>query len=166
MRYTYEYNGETYQIDLERNSDGTYSATIGEERYTFAVTTSMNGAQLLRFEDGRQVLAHSARDGEQRFIHISGASYTLTVPDTRRKRRGGGGSAGDLSAQMPGQVMDVLVADGEQVSAGQPLVVLEAMKMEIRVAAPADGVVKQVRVQKGDMVERGQLLVSFEAAGI
>jgi biotin carboxyl carrier protein len=64
---------------------------------------------------------------------------------------------------MPGQVVDVLVAEGETVTRGQTLVILEAMKMEIRAAAPADGRVKRLLVGKGDVVERGQHLVEFEA---
>jgi biotin carboxyl carrier protein len=71
-------------------------------------------------------------------------------------------SGGDLTAQMPGQVVETLVSDGESVASGQTLVILEAMKMEIRIAAPADGVVKKVLVSQGDIVDRGQPLVEME----
>ncbi|MCB9457792.1 MAG: biotin/lipoyl-binding protein [Anaerolineaceae bacterium] len=64
---------------------------------------------------------------------------------------------------MPGQVVNVLVAVGDSVTRGQTLVVLEAMKMEIRVAAPGDGTVRRLLVAQGDVVERGQLLL--EVAG-
>jgi biotin carboxyl carrier protein len=62
---------------------------------------------------------------------------------------------------MPGQVRAVLVAAGDAVKAGQTLVVMEAMKMEIRANAPFDGIVAGVRVQVGDVVERDAALVEL-----
>jgi len=63
---------------------------------------------------------------------------------------------------MPGVVLDVRVEPGQQVTAGQTLVVLEAMKMEHHMAAPADGTVAEVRVATGDQVANGALLLVFE----
>jgi pyruvate carboxylase subunit B len=62
---------------------------------------------------------------------------------------------------MPGQVRAVQVTMGQSVSKGQTLLVVEAMKMEIRVVAPRDGLVKSLRVQQGQTVERDQLLVEI-----
>ena len=69
---------------------------------------------------------------------------------------------GSLTAPMPGAVVRVLVEAGQSVSVGQPLVVLEAMKMEHTVASPADGVVAEVRVQPGLQVDAGSVLVIVE----
>ncbi|MEJ8278695.1 biotin carboxylase N-terminal domain-containing protein [Pseudonocardia spirodelae] len=66
--------------------------------------------------------------------------------------------AGSLLAPMPGSVVRVLAAAGDPVTAGQPLVVLEAMKMEHTVAAPGDGVLGELRVAAGDQVDAGQVL--------
>ncbi|WP_421118435.1 biotin/lipoyl-containing protein [Aquihabitans daechungensis] len=63
---------------------------------------------------------------------------------------------------MPGVVLDVRVEPGQHVTAGQTLVVLEAMKMEHHMAAPADGTVAEVRVAAGDQVANGALLLVFE----
>jgi propionyl-CoA carboxylase alpha chain len=68
-------------------------------------------------------------------------------------------SAGSLVAPMPGAVVRVLVDAGAEVEAGQPLVVLEAMKMEHTVASPATGTVSEVKVQPGQQVEAGAVLV-------
>jgi biotin carboxyl carrier protein len=67
-------------------------------------------------------------------------------------------AAGSLLAAMPGAVVRVLAGEGDAVTAGQPLVVLEAMKMEHTVAAPADGVLSDLRVRQGDQVDTGQVL--------
>jgi len=73
-----------------------------------------------------------------------------------------GDQGASLTAQMPGQVRALLVAKGDSVTRGQTLVILEAMKMEIRVAAPSDGKISRVNVQQGEVVERGQTLVEIE----
>ena len=71
------------------------------------------------------------------------------------------GPAGRVCATMPGKVVAVLVAAGEEVAAGQPLVVIEAMKMENELTAPAAGHVKAVRVSPGQVVEGGAVLVEL-----
>jgi acetyl/propionyl-CoA carboxylase alpha subunit len=67
-----------------------------------------------------------------------------------------------LQAQMPGTVIRVLVAEGDEVSARQPLLVLEAMKMETPVVSPHEGVVRRVHVAEGDQVAAGALLIELE----
>jgi biotin carboxyl carrier protein len=66
--------------------------------------------------------------------------------------------AGGCTAPMPGKVVKVLVAEGDPVSAGQTLLVLEAMKMEHTVRAPADGTLSRLAVSSGDQVDTGALL--------
>jgi propionyl-CoA carboxylase alpha chain len=73
-------------------------------------------------------------------------------------------AAGSLVAPMPGSVVRVLVEAGARVSKGQPLVVLEAMKMEHTLTAPVDGTVKSIRYAVGEQVPEGAELVEFEVA--
>ncbi len=77
--------------------------------------------------------------------------------------RAAAGSRSELTALMPGTVIRVLVAAGDAVAPGQPLVVLEAMKMETPVTAPYEGTVKAVHVEEGARVPGGALLVELEA---
>jgi 3-methylcrotonyl-CoA carboxylase alpha subunit len=72
--------------------------------------------------------------------------------------------AGGLTAPMPGKVVAVLVAEGDQVEAAQPLVVIEAMKMEHTISAPGAGKITALRYQVGEQVDEGAALVGFEAA--
>lgn len=74
------------------------------------------------------------------------------------------GATAGLSAPMPGIIVSVLVAPGDTVDIGQPLVVMEAMKMENSLPSPRAGVVEKVHVAKGDEVDNGQILVSIKAA--
>jgi 3-methylcrotonyl-CoA carboxylase alpha subunit len=70
--------------------------------------------------------------------------------------------AGAVRAPLPGKIIDLRVKAGDTVSRGQPLLVLEAMKMEHTLAAPADGTVKSVRYAVGEQVPEGAELVEFE----
>ncbi|MCB9450578.1 MAG: acetyl-CoA carboxylase biotin carboxyl carrier protein subunit [Anaerolineaceae bacterium] len=161
MIYTYEMDGTMYTVNLERRADGSYQAVIGDRTYTFQAEAVNNGGWLLTY-GARRELVYSAAQGDQRYVNVGGHDFTLAVTDARSHRRRQTSSGGDLKAQMPGQVVDVLATVGENVTRGQTLVVLEAMKMEIRVSAPVDGVVKRLLVAKGDVVERGQLLLEVE----
>jgi propionyl-CoA carboxylase alpha chain len=71
---------------------------------------------------------------------------------------------GTLVAPMPGTVTRLLVRAGAEVAAGQPLLALEAMKMEHEFTAPTDGVLAEVRVEEGSQVETGAVLAVVEAA--
>ncbi len=68
----------------------------------------------------------------------------------------------DLKAPMPGLVLKVFVAEGDEVKKGDNLFVLEAMKMENIIKAPADAVIKTIKIKPADKVEKGQLLILFK----
>ncbi|MBS0595083.1 MAG: acetyl-CoA carboxylase biotin carboxyl carrier protein subunit, partial [Proteobacteria bacterium] len=75
-----------------------------------------------------------------------------------------GGDSGRLEAPMPGKVLSIAVKPGEQVSRGQPLAVMEAMKMEHTIHAPRDGVVAELLYAVGDQVAEGAELLRLEAS--
>ncbi len=162
MRYSYEHNNQTHTLDLQRLPDGRYQVMLDGREIVIQATQLADGGWLLRHEQQQQI-AYTASADDQRYVQVDGGRFALTVSDQRRRRRAAG-AAGDLTAQMPGQVMAVAVSAGDSVEAGQTLVVLEAMKMEIRVAAPTDGTVQQVHVKAGDVVERGQTLLEISEA--
>jgi biotin carboxyl carrier protein len=167
MIYSYQHNGQTYTIRLEHAPDGSYKATIGEHSFPVEVQ-ALNGGGWRLLLDGKRITVQGAAAGNQRYLHLDGGHYTLSVQDARTKRRKSSAADGDLTAQMPGQVVDVLVAEGDTVSTGQTLLILEAMKMQNRVVAPGEGRVRRLLVGKGTLVERGQLLleiISNEASG-
>lgn len=113
--------------------------------------------------DGEHITAHISSDGVKRWVTINGQTVVLTKSSGAQK--GGHAhhhTAGELTAPMPGQVRSVNVSEGETVMKGQTLIVLEAMKMEIRIQSPRDGTVGKLFVQQGNTVEREQTLIEIE----
>ena len=74
------------------------------------------------------------------------------------------GVRGSIGAPMPGTVIDIMVAEGDKVEKGQPIMVLSAMKMEMMVNAPAAGVVKHIAIEKDMKLEGDDLLVEIECS--
>ena len=92
----------------------------------------------------------------------SGGSFTFIYPDPLQSD-GNDGAGGDvILAPMPGQIKVINVADGGKVQEGDPLLVLEAMKMEHTLCAPRDGVVEEVTGQTQQQVESGAVLIKLE----
>jgi len=94
-------------------------------------------------------------------VFSGGESWQLEAVDPLAPPSGVDAAAGRLTAPMPGRVAQLLVAAGETVRQGQPVMVVEAMKIEHTIAAPRDGVVAVVHYQPGDLVEEGTVLVAL-----
>jgi biotin carboxyl carrier protein len=102
-------------------------------------------------------------------LKINGQVYHIEVKDRYDlllEKMGMNGSASGkvnhVKAPMPGLIVQVNVAAGDKVKPGDPLLVLEAMKMENMIKASGDGEVKNINVKKGDSVEKGQVLIEFQ----
>jgi len=160
MQYTYSYNGTEYKIDLSKQADGTYLASIGDETFIVDMTTLANGGMMLQV-DGERVIVHTASNGDKRYIAHEGTHYELEVSTARSRRRKSFADNSDLTAQMPGQVTNISVEEGQTVANGDVLLIMEAMKMEIRITAPYDGVVRAIHIDEGQIVDRGQKLVDI-----
>jgi 3-methylcrotonyl-CoA carboxylase alpha subunit len=96
-------------------------------------------------------------------VFLDGESWRLVEIDPLVPRAGEDPAAGRLTAPMPGRVTHLMVEPGSRVRRGEPLMIIEAMKMEHTVAAPADGVVTAVRFVVGDLVEEGAELIALAA---
>lgn len=153
----------SHTLELIPSGSGkSYRAAIGEKGVEVKILRSADG----RFDlliDGKRVIAYISSDNAKRWVTIEGQTFVLTKSSGARKGgHGGHHAAGELTAPMPGQVRAVNISEGEAVTKGQTLLVLEAMKMEIRIYSPQDGIVKKLFVKQGQTVEREQVLIDLE----
>ena len=132
--------GQSLTVRGQFGPSGTVHAQIGERRVSAAVVTS----------------------GEKRQVFFEGRSWPVTVVGALSAGGGGDDHAGGLKAPMPGKVIALIATAGSVVEKGTPLLVLEAMKMEHTISAPAKGLVKAFHFAAGDQVTDGVDLVDFE----
>jgi biotin carboxyl carrier protein len=140
-------NGKPIHVDFQSLADQpVYSLLLGNESYEAYVGESEGGLQVL----------------------LRGQLYEVEVEDERQRRlrrasevEGEPSGEFQLKAPMPGMVVAVPVTEGETVSRGQNLVILESMKMQNELRSPRDGVVQRVRAKPGERVEQNQVLVTL-----
>ena len=160
MDFQYQLGNETITVRVEKAGAG-FAVTLNGQVFNVSSVMPKVG-ELALVIDGQRHTAHVASDGPRRWVAFDSQPFVLTVPQAQKKaRRGKAGGHESLEAQMPGLVRKVLVSEGEAVKQGQVLLVLEAMKMEIRVSAPHAGVVEKILGREGETVGRGQALIEL-----
>lgn len=119
------------------------------------------GAGLYRVSDGERAWTVAvAGPADNRWVWVEGRVAKLDAPSTGRSR--GRSTADELSAPMPATVVKVLVEPAAGVKRGDTLIMLEAMKMELPVRAPRDGIVAAVHCRAGELVQPGVHLIDLE----
>jgi acetyl/propionyl-CoA carboxylase alpha subunit len=144
-------NGESFKLDLIKTGNNRFHIIRNNKSYT---------AELVSFDEEEKSYK----------IKVNGNVYTVALKDKFDLLLQSMGmdalaakKVNDLKAPMPGLVLDIRVKVGDVVKKGEPLVVLEAMKMENILKATNDVVIKKIAVEKGNAVEKNQLLLLFEA---
>ncbi len=166
MKSQFDYLLRSYPLEVTR-SGKSFQVSLADQSVE-AEPLPIEPGRLDLLLNGRRVTAYISIDGDQRWVTVNGQTVLLTRSSGStgpRKGKAGGARAepnGVLTAPMPGQVRLVNVVEGEPVAKGQTLLVLEAMKMEIRIQAPQAGRVKKLRVQQGQTVEREQILIEMD----
>ncbi len=147
--------GEPVQCTVGREGEELIVVVHGtEQRFRLA---PVEPGLLLVTAGGRSRIVHTAEDEEKRYVHMDGVTleYTVTLAGGRP---GAGPAPADLTAPMPGLVTQVLVREGDVVRPGQPLVIVEAMKMEHVIRAARAGTVRAIRVRAGEQVDGGAVV--------
>ncbi len=160
MKAHFLHKNETLTLDLNPIGEG-YQIVFGEKTAEVHFVQGREG-QLTFYLDGRKVDAHVSSEGKRRWVTLGGHTWMLEKTSGQARGESAGAGSGKLTAPMPGQVRAVNVAEGDGVTKGDTLLILEAMKMEIRIQAPLDGVVASLAVVEGQTVEREELLVEVD----
>ena len=153
--------GEEQQtVNVAYRADG-YTLTVNGK--SVEARGELNDRGLLRVElDGMRMDATVVAANEKRHVFFHGRAWQLSNVDPLHYSGEGGGAEGGLLAPMPGKVISLIAKEGVAVEKGAPLLILEAMKMEHTINAPAAGTVKAFRFMVGDQVGDGDELVEFE----
>jgi acetyl/propionyl-CoA carboxylase alpha subunit len=160
VEHRFRFQDEEHRIRLERSGESLRAIVDGRE-VPFRIFRREPGWVDLEVA-GRRCRIHTASDGTARFFSREGSSYRLEPVDASVRPRAIHQADHGLEARMPGLVRAIPVAEGDRVERGATLVVLEAMKMEIRVTAPERGVVGRILCREGQQVDRGQVLVELD----
>ena len=117
--------------------------------------------------DGKAVTVEVSADGKEYTAKVNGKSFKVAVAEgaaapAAKAAASEGGAAADLTAPMPGTVIKVLVAEGDEVAEGQTVVVMEAMKMETEIKAEKAGRVAQIVAAQSAVVAAGDVLAKIE----
>jgi biotin carboxyl carrier protein len=173
-------DGGQHTVTVEQTEAGTFTVTLAED--------SQNGSPSRTAEVALDVQQVGPREYHALFgdrsvgflvhgdlpkvtLHHDGENIPVELLDERQEARlaavGGGQSRNPdgtvaISAPMPGKVVKLLVEEGEEVAAGQGVIVVEAMKMENELRSTVDGKVRSFKVNEGDNVDAGECLVLIE----
>jgi biotin carboxyl carrier protein len=160
--YTVTIGSHTYKVNIS----GDRNTVDGQDVDARMVQLNQNGLQLLHHGKQAHEVFLSTQETDTYQMNMFGGRRIITRITNRFGKRARACNDADgascLSAPMHGLVVDVPVKEGEAVTKGQTLVVLESMKMQMQLRSPRDGKVAKVTVQAGNQVEKGALLVQFE----
>jgi geranyl-CoA carboxylase alpha subunit len=152
-----------HEVELVRERDGAYTASLNSHAHRFEIEEL--GRDSIRFDSGGVMeSAKFLRDGDRLYVLHRGLTrsvrdLTLAAPASAAAT----GGDGKVRAAMNGRVVAVLVKPGEKVAAGQPVMTLEAMKMEHVHTAGIAGTIASIDVAEGEQVTTGKIVVEIEA---
>jgi 3-methylcrotonyl-CoA carboxylase alpha subunit len=152
---------EDREIDITPG-DGGWVLSGSDRHLSAALALGTDGLRDLTL-DGIKRRIRVVDAGEETAVFLDGETWRFVEVDTLTPRAGEDVMAGKLTAPMPGRVARLFVEPGVAVRRGEPLLVIEAMKMEHTITAPADGVIAAVRFSIGDLVEEGVELIALTA---
>jgi len=149
-RYIIQVDGKSHTVDAQRFEGGTWSLII--DGHSYDVELEITGKN----------------ESEGRYVSlIRGSVIELSMQDERKNRLRFQDTLGNnegpqvVRAPMPGKIVKILVAEGDQVVENQPIIIIEAMKMENELRASSDGVVTKIMVKEGDTVEGNTKLITI-----
>ncbi|HNO77653.1 MAG TPA: hypothetical protein PKN33_06290 [Phycisphaerae bacterium] len=142
-----------------------YRVTVGDRTLEAEIEIAPDGSGRMRLA-GKVVRFFGSRRGDDIQVWYGGRVYDFKIADTRQSAGAVKRSAmlPELTAPMPGTILRILVGDGDELVARQPLIIMESMKMEMTISAPAAGRVKEITCAEGELVEMGALLVRLQVS--
>jgi len=166
MTYDIIVDGKTHHVEVTRGEKLWLCTVDGQEMEVDAALTARDVLSVLVGERAYEIKRERSLQGELHMV-IGSARYAVEVQDPRslRTRRAvAGAEAGPqkIKAAMPGKIVRIMVSEGEEVTAGQGIIVMEAMKMQNEMKSPKDGRVQKILTAEGSTVNAGDTLAIIE----
>jgi acetyl/propionyl-CoA carboxylase alpha subunit len=160
MVYRFQVAGKIYQISIDRQGED-FKASYAGKTLEIEILDEQPGMLSIRL-DGQPAILHWANDGGKKWVSLDGCTYVIEKPSVRTGQAGRDQQGAGLQrSPMPAQVRSIEVVEGDPVERGQTLLLLEAMKMEIRIKAPHPGRVARILVRPGQTIDKDQALVEL-----
>ena len=166
-RFEFEFHGDTAKADLTYQHDGALHLSVNGVAgpLVFSNSANLDNSIDLQFA-GQRTSATVYTQGEAVHIFTAQGATVITEIDLLAHAGAAPPEGGRLTAPMPGKVVSFAVKAGDKVSKGQALAVMEAMKMEHTIAAPADGLVEEILYAPGDQVAEGAELLKLNVLNL
>jgi acetyl/propionyl-CoA carboxylase alpha subunit len=163
MKYEITIDDQLRHVDVSRQRDGRFRVEVDGIVQLVDLSRPTSDAFQMLIDDASWEAGAVPTEGGW-LVDIMGLTTRVEVVDPRRRalQLSAGAAGGTVSTQMPGRVVRLCVQAGEEVVKGQPLLVVEAMKMENEMKAPVAGRVAEIFVVEGQTVESGARLVRIE----
>jgi pyruvate carboxylase subunit B len=169
MKFEASINDQTFKLELD---DEAGEAQFGDSPRPYEFNRQANGRYLLRMGTKLYKIDDVAYDKHTVTFTLNGQWCSVDVRDEQDlllDRLGFKTAAemgqGELNAPMPGKILEILVKEGDEVALGDPVAILEAMKMENELKAPVSGTVRTITVAENDSLEKNALILEIEASG-
>ena len=163
-RFDFEYRGEAVQARLSYGRAGALTLAVGETEGPLLIEPVADGSRFDLQYAGRRELVQTWAVAETVHVFTARGATQIVEVDVLAHAGETAAEGGRLTAPMPGKVVSFAVKAGDAVKKGQALAVMEAMKMEHTIAAPADGTVAELLYAPGDQVTEGAELLKLAAA--
>jgi len=170
MEKEFSYKGDVQIVSIatENNDQSkaeSYTAAIGDNKFGFDVARISANCFSIAFNDKNRTV-YAAENDDEIFIHLDGRVVQLTkVGNDTQKFTSDGvefGAKDEIATPMPGKIVKILVNEGDTIKTGQPLVIVESMKMENEIKSPTNGTVKSIHFGDDDLVEPNQPIIKLE----
>ncbi len=169
MKFEATINDEVTELEL---LEDTGEVRFGDDTQSYRFTRQENGRYLLRIGTKLYKVDNVQYDQQEVTFTLNGHWCEVDIRneqdlllDRLGFKRAGEIGEGELNAPMPGKILEILVTEGDEVELGDPVAILEAMKMENELKAPVAGIVTSIAVSVGDSLEKDALILEIEASG-
>ncbi len=160
MTYTFKLKNQVYKVNIEEDEDINIVEIDGEQKEIRFTKVDSNLYSVII--DNESLTIGIFKKGKKIQVFYKGDLFEIeAISDRDGSKAGGPGTGLEIMSPMPSRIVKILKEQGDKVEEEEPVVVVEAMKMESELKAPSTGKIKEIKVSEGDTVEEGTILVTL-----